>query len=79
MKVLTRGEQDYLVDILAAIRVALVDMDDDPVRTAAFIDGKISGILVPAIGGKKGVERAVRTIENLGKAFKDKGIERGKV
>lgn len=79
MRVLTRGEQDYLVDILAAIRVALVDMDDDPVRTAAFIDGKISGILVPAIGGKKGVERAVQTMENLGKVFKDKGIERGKV
>ena len=77
MKILSRKRQNELVDILAAIRMALFDFGDDPEGTAVFINGKISGILIPKIGGKKGVERASETQEKWLKAFDEKGISKG--
>lgn len=77
MKILSRQRQNELVDILAAIRMSLFDFGDDPEGTAIFINGKISGILIPEIGGKKGVKRAAETQEKWLKSFDEKGISRG--
>lgn len=79
MKILSRSEQDYLTDVLTAIRMALFDLGDDPEGTAVFINGKISGILIPAVGGKKGVKRASETLEKWQKNFSEKGISRGQL
>lgn len=62
MVILNRKEQNYIMDLLAAIRVTLCDMGDDPSGTASFIDGKIAR-LIPMLGGKKGVERATERME----------------
>lgn len=77
MLVITGKDRDDLMDILAGIRVALMDFDADPTGTAVYVDNKIVR-LISVLGGKKGVERAARTAASMSFREEFENLERPK-
>ena len=77
MKILTRREQDRLMDIFGIIKVAMLDYENDPIGTMKVVNRAINEQLVPTIGGKKGVERCAKKVSDLLEGFAQKGLMDG--
>lgn len=77
MKVLTRREQNDLMDILAIIRVSMLDYENDPIATMKIVNRAINEQLIPRIGGKKGYERCAKKMSDLLEKFSQMGITEG--
>lgn len=76
MKILTKLDEEYLMDTFGIIKVAMMDFANDPVQTTGFINHLINDAVVK-IGGQKGADRCAKKVSLLLESFAKKGIMEG--